>query len=156
MPPLADSPFPEGSYTELWDAIIRKAQNDPALSRVKTFQSWLGGPMQITPLTLTQLPALRITPAAGQFVWVDECRFGGEFVLRIRISVKGTDVSHLFNFWQAVAKALRPSQEFLATLVKLQSFNVTMSAPAFEPKLICDDQGIEAEGAIVFKTTVFI
>ena len=154
--PVRSSPFPESEFTKLWNAVILRLSSSPYLGKVKGAELWQGGAASTDPFSLDEMPALRVTPAAGSFKWADECRFDGPFILEIRFAVRGVRASDLFDFWQAVARALAPSNAFMEILQPLGVYNVTMTAPALRPKLICDGQAIEAEGHITLLTNVSI
>jgi hypothetical protein len=154
--PVKSSPFPESEFTRLWKAVVLRLSTSPYLNRVKGSELWEGGAASTDPFALDELPALRVTPAGGAFTWADECRFQGPLILEIRYAVRGSRASDLFDFWQAVARSLSPTNEFMDILYPLGCYNVTMSAPALRPKLICDGQAIEAEGHITLLTNVSI
>lgn len=156
MPPLPRSPFPESQITKLWRFVVRELAASPYLARVKTTEAWEGGAVSVLPVTLAELPALRVSPAAGAWKWADECRFDGPFILDVRIAVAGARASDLIDFWSAVAKAIRPTNELMTRLQPLGCYHLTPSAPAFRPRLICDGQAIEAEGQITLLTNVNI
>lgn len=154
--PLPPSPFPEAQLTKVWNFIIREISRSPHLTKVKPFQAWQGGAASVEAFAFDELPALRITPAGGDWRWADECRFDGPFILEVRIAVKGTRASDLIDFWAVVTQAIRPSNELMDRLQPLGPYKITPTAPALRPKLICEGQGIESNGHITILTNVDI
>jgi hypothetical protein len=155
-PPLKPSPFPKSQFTKVWDEAILWVSRSPLLAKVKSSETWQGGAREVRPFALEELPSLRIAPAAGAFTWADECRFNGPFILEVKLGVKGTRASDLFDFWQAVAHSLTPTPLFYDTFQPLGVYCIEMSAPALRPVLICENQAIQADGYITLKMNVSI
>src|SRR3954452_4704517 len=92
--------FKKGSVSKIWEAFLSQLTQDPELaSGVVTWQTWTGEPEDTTEVSFDELPALRLTPSAGQFAWTDETRYEGPFVLTLELGVPSTRAQDLFDFW---------------------------------------------------------
>jgi len=156
MPPIPPTTFPDGAFAKLMDAILAKLRADPVLKRVKTWQTEEGDRDDNRALTLRDLPALAISTGGGPFKWADECRFDGPLVLRFTLAVPSRRKRELLNFWEAVAKALSPTNAFMDILYPLGVYNVTMTIPAVDPQSIADGQGLAGEGQVTLSVNVGI
>ena len=160
MPPIAPSPFPDGEIARLWKVITDQLTQDPLLQRaVREWQLWSGEPDDTSAVAWSQFPALRLTPDNAAWRWSDEQRFDGPLTLRIAIAVQGTRGLDLFNFWEAVSRALSryatsvhdPDEGYFGDwLIQFGCYQVTMSGPAFKPMAATETTGLAAEGTITF------
>ncbi len=120
-------------------------ETDPVLqSAVDTFQFWSGDPSDVATNTDENMPLLRMTPMSGQSGWLDENAHQFRWPLKIELGVNGTDVRLMFDFWDAIRRALFTGNTLLNQLYAFQVIQKTLTSPAVEPHLWGATSGLSA------------
>ncbi len=145
MGPPVDNPFPQGTLSQIWDVVSLALTTDPVLqSAVDTFQMWSGDPGDIATNTDENMPLLRMTPMTGPSGWLDENAHQFRWNLKLELGVLGTDVRVMFDFWDAIRRALFTGNTLLNALYPFQVIQKTLTSPATEPHLWGDASGLSA------------
>jgi hypothetical protein len=155
MPPLEESPFPQGQLRTLWEAITIQLTSDPILSgAVQEWQLWSGTPEDVMPVSFQSLPALRLTPSGGQFKWGDELSFEGTMILTIDLAVAGTRATDLMDFWECIKNPLAAPEFLTNVLVPLRCWCVTSTSPTIKPGMWGGQMGIESTGVMTLSLNI--
>ncbi len=145
MGPPTNNPFPQGTLSQIWDVVRVALQTDPVLqSAVDTMQFWQGDENDLVEPTDENLPFLRMTPMVGQSKWLDENAHQFNWPIKLELGVAGTDCRVMFDYWEAIRRALFTGNTLLNTLYPFQVIQKTLTSPATEPHLWGDASGLSA------------
>ena len=155
MPPLARSPFPPSSMSQVWLAVVAALQTDPILrSAVDTWQVWSNKEIDTAEPTDEDLPIVRITPAGGQGMWLDEGAHQLTWNIKIEIGCEGTDITNVLDFWQAIFTPLFNGNILLNTLYPYGVIQKTMSTAGVTPRMFGEKTGLGSEGLLTIKMRI--
>lgn len=145
MPPT-HNPWPQGTVSQVWDALCLALQTDPVLqSGVDTWQLWRDSPDDLIEPTDEDLPLFRMTPMPSSSGWLDENAHQLRIPIKIELGISGTDIRVMFDYWEALRRALFTGNTVLNILYEFQVIQKTLSTPAVAPRLFGESSGIGAE-----------
>ncbi len=143
--PPQDNPFPQGTLSQIWDALVLALSTDPVLqSAVDTMQFWSGDPSDLNVNTDENMPLLRMTPMSGQSSWLDEGAHQFRWPLKLELGITGTDVRVMMDYWECIRRALFTGNTLLNQLYAFQVIQKTLTSPAVEPHLWGATSGLSA------------
>lgn len=136
--------FKDCIETTVFRLLVARLQADPVLSReikASSFRAWTGEPSESADITVSQMPALRMTPVPAGSEWDSPNEQMETFVVEVELWVPGTCVDDALNAWSAVRDALYPAAgtaDDQAWRAKLRAAGcrdgmITIHAPAMAP-----------------------
>jgi hypothetical protein len=155
MPPRSN-PFPTSTLSQVWTTIVRALRSDPVLgSRVDSWCVFDGSDDDLAEPTDEDMPHLRLEPVAGQGGWLDENAHKVVVPIKLTLGVAGTDVTALFDFWDAIRAALFTGNAVLQKLYPLGVIQKTLTLPATEARRWGDGAlGLSAVGTLLITMRV--
>lgn len=99
----------DGPKALINQAVISYLMRDPVLSRVfrpTSWFTWEGRPTDAAEISLAQMPAIRITPAARDPKWSDPVGQKGDLTFDLELWTQGTCSDDISNLWDAIEKAI--------------------------------------------------
>jgi len=155
MPSIKSSPFPLTARSQVWTTLIAWLQADNVLHQaVDTWQVWSGRESDTAVPTEEDLPLVRLTPAPGSQVWLDENTQQCNWPIKVEIGIEGTDLTHLLNFWGAIETALFTGNNLLNALIPFGVIQKTITTPSLAPKMFGEKSGLAGEGVLLLKMRI--
>jgi hypothetical protein len=150
-----DNPFPTSNLSNLWTVLVRSLRNDPVLqSAVGSWCVFDGSDDDLAEPSGDQMPHVRLEPVAGSGAWLDNNSHQYNLPIKVTIGVAGTDVTALFDAWEALRVALFTGNTLLNRLNPYGLIQKTLTVPATGVQTFGEATGLVGVGTLLLKIRV--